>query len=84
MAKREYIGEKFGRLTVLEEAEKQGSNRMFLCRCDCGKEKNCKGNTFNGQKNKKLWLYNEERFVRTKIWYAYGYKVNGRICTWRL
>lgn len=43
MAKRAYIGEKFGRLTVLKEVEKQGYNRMFLCRCDCGKEKIVRG-----------------------------------------
>ena len=50
MAKREYIGEKFGRWTVLKEAEKQGSNRMFLCRCDCGEEKIVRGTHVTARK----------------------------------
>lgn len=29
-------GDRFGRLTVIEEAEQRGKIRMFLCRCDCG------------------------------------------------
>ena len=37
------IGEKFDRWTVLEEAQRAKSykcgHKMFLCRCDCGKEK---------------------------------------------
>jgi hypothetical protein len=32
------IGEKFGRLTILEEAEQKGSCRYVRCRCDCGRE----------------------------------------------
>ena len=32
------IGERFGRLTVLGEAERRGSNRYVHCRCDCGNE----------------------------------------------
>lgn len=29
-------GEKFGRLTVIEEVKQRGKRRMFLCLCDCG------------------------------------------------
>lgn len=29
-------GKRFGRLTVLEEAEQLGTKRRWLCRCDCG------------------------------------------------
>lgn len=33
------IGKKFGRLTVIADTqEKQGTAKMWLCRCDCGKE----------------------------------------------
>lgn len=31
-------GMKFGKLTVLEPAEKKGSRTCWLCRCDCGNE----------------------------------------------
>lgn len=39
----EYIGKKFGKLTVLKEVEKQGNNRMFLCECECGNLKTVRG-----------------------------------------
>lgn len=33
------IGKKFGRLTVIADTqEKQGTAKMWLCRCECGKE----------------------------------------------
>lgn len=33
---KQYIGKKYGKLTVVSEVEKQGNNRRFFCRCDCG------------------------------------------------
>ena len=30
------IGQRFGRLTVLEEAERKGEKSRWLCKCDCG------------------------------------------------
>ena len=32
------IGQRFGRLTVVERAENKGKQTRYLCRCDCGKE----------------------------------------------
>lgn len=31
-------GQKFGKLTVIKPAAKRGSNRYWLCQCDCGSE----------------------------------------------
>lgn len=36
------IGQRFGRLTVIEEAPNQGRYTQWKCLCDCGKEKICK------------------------------------------
>lgn len=36
-------GAKFGRLTVIKGVGKKGSNRYFLCVCDCGVEKEVRG-----------------------------------------
>lgn len=33
------IGEKFGRLAVIAEAEKRGGRRHMVCECDCGNRK---------------------------------------------
>ena len=30
------VGQIFGRLTVIEEIEKKGSHRYYLCKCSCG------------------------------------------------
>lgn len=32
-------GERFGRLTAIERAESRNGKSMWLCKCDCGKEK---------------------------------------------
>jgi hypothetical protein len=32
------IGERYGRLTVIQEAAKRKGLKYYLCRCDCGKE----------------------------------------------
>lgn len=41
---KELVGKKFGRLTIMEQVEKQKNKHnqptiSFLCKCDCGKEK---------------------------------------------
>lgn len=32
------IGQRFGRLVVVEQAENKGPHKRWLCRCDCGNE----------------------------------------------
>lgn len=42
--KENLIGQKFGLLTVIKEAERSKDNRVqWLCKCDCGKEKTVRG-----------------------------------------
>lgn len=47
------IGQRFGRLVVLERAEdevdkKSGKHKTrWLCQCDCGNKKNCKRSIIN-------------------------------------
>ena len=38
-AKLNLIGEKYGRLTVIEKAPNKGKRTQWKCLCDCGKEK---------------------------------------------
>lgn len=51
MAKLKYIiGQKFGRLTVIEIASKSAKNTTYLCKCDCGKTiKVLRFNLINGK-----------------------------------
>ena len=39
MKAKDLLGQKFGRLTVIKEAENKGKHRMWICKCECGKEK---------------------------------------------
>ena len=37
MANRQFLNQKFGRLTVIEKTDKkQGNNCIYKCKCDCG------------------------------------------------
>src|SRR5689334_261238 len=37
MRKLDLLGKRFGRLTVIARAPRQGEKNRWLCRCDCGK-----------------------------------------------
>jgi len=39
MLKEIKVGEKFGRLTIVEKLKPENNGRMVLCKCDCGNEK---------------------------------------------
>lgn len=34
-----FIGKKFGRLTVISFYKKEGKKKFYVCKCECGKEK---------------------------------------------
>lgn len=36
MSRESFVGKKFGRLTILTDAEDRGKHRFVLCKCDCG------------------------------------------------
>lgn len=43
------VGDRFGNLVVIDTAPPAHSERVFLCKCDCGKEKEAKAsNLFHG------------------------------------
>ena len=48
------VGEKFGRLTVIEYFGPHKKNRtpMYLCKCDCGKNKTVRGYNLTGNRTK--------------------------------
>lgn len=53
MGKRiDLTGQRFGKLTVLKKADRKGKNSYWICRCDCGVEKEiCATALRNGQKS---------------------------------
>lgn len=38
-----YIGEKFGRLTIIDGPIRKGKQTYYLCKCECGNEKEIRG-----------------------------------------
>lgn len=58
------VGERFGRWTVLERAEKpinsRSSSAFWKCRCDCGTEKIISGNVLRQGKSKSCGCLNKE------------------------
>jgi hypothetical protein len=60
----EYVGKKFGRLTILKEgsAIKYGKTTMrkVLCKCDCGTEKEVDFNSIKGGKSTSCGCFSKE------------------------
>lgn len=66
---RELVGQRFGRLTVLGEAERyrpntRGSLRRWLCRCDCGAERVVFQNALTSGVTVSCGCYNKEAVIR--------------------
>lgn len=56
-------GRKFGRLTVAKRAENKGTHAMWLCKCDCGKEKIVSGSDLLSEKTKSCGCYHKEKVI---------------------
>jgi len=62
------IGEKFGRLTVLERVDVENSHIYYLCECDCGKKKVvAKSSLINGDSKSCGCLNRELTINRNKL-----------------
>lgn len=53
-------GERFGRLTVIRESDKQYGHRYILCQCDCGKQKTINLNSLVKGTSKSCGCYRSE------------------------
>ena len=57
-------GDRFGRLTVIEEEPRKKKSRYFLCRCDCGKEVSTKLIWLTTGQSKSCGCLRKERFLK--------------------
>jgi len=55
-----YIGQKFGRLTVIQQIDNKWGHLRWLCRCDCGKEKIIYGHNLNNNRTKSCGCLQKE------------------------
>ena len=62
--KKDLTGLRFGRLSVLEEAPKRGKRRYWLCRCDCGRNKEVCGEKLVSGNTISCGCYNQERITK--------------------
>lgn len=63
---RDLKGQKFGRLTVLEFAERRNGHTYWLCRCSCGKEITVAGISLTKKKHSTVscGCYNREKTIQ--------------------
>lgn len=59
------IGEKFNRLTVLSFIDIRNRHEYYLCRCDCGKERQIQKNSIVKGYTKSCGCYNKEVVSKT-------------------
>lgn len=57
------IGEKYGRLLVIEEAERKNGKRAFLCQCDCGNQKIINMNDLRSGKTQSCGCLRKEKLA---------------------
>lgn len=50
------LGQKFGRLKVIEKMPSKDSRSMWRCICDCGNEKVVSGRNLKKRTYKVLWM----------------------------
>lgn len=80
MKKIEMIGKKFGKLTVIEELQKNKNGHIkFLCECECGNKKEVFGTHLRENKIVSCGCKNKVKGVNGDIWYQItSRKVNKR------
>ena len=82
-------GKKYGRLFVIKRTENKNKRTMWLCKCDCGKEKIVGANELKSGTTKSCGCYNLEKLSdRAKhkmcdsriysIWKCMKYRCNGK------
>ena len=61
------VGQRFGRLLVLEDLGKIKNTKRYYyrCKCDCGKEKNIASDGLKSGRSKSCGCYNRERVIET-------------------
>lgn len=64
--KTDIIGQKFARWTVLKEVKERNGERYYLCRCDCGTEKEVRRNSLVTGNSKSCGCLRKERMKETQ------------------
>lgn len=62
----DFTGKRVGFLTVICEQEKQNKHRVWLCRCDCGKEKLVRSDHLKDGRVVSCGCYRNRRATETK------------------
>lgn len=79
------IGEKFNRLFVISISGKRLYNKIYLCKCDCGKEVNVEGNKIKSGHTKSCGCLQKEIMssIKTKHGLLKGGKNNKIFSMWQ-
>ena len=69
-------GQRFGRLTVLNRAPNHGKVVMWHCKCDCGVEKDVRGNLLRSGKTQSCGCFHKEQLAERSTPDLIGQKFN--------
>ena len=72
-----YPGQRFGRLTVIREADRKYGHRYILCRCDCGNEKSINLNSLIKGMSNSCGCYRREFIANRNYKHGFAYRENG-------
>lgn len=64
--KKIHIGQRFGRLVILEMLPSQGGKTIYKCKCDCGKETTARSANLNNGKTSSCGCYRNEMVSAAK------------------
>jgi hypothetical protein len=72
-------GQLFGRLVVVERAERKGRNARWLCRCECGKTLIVYGNNLHSGRTRSCGCLHREKTAQrfSKLLTSHGYARRG-------
>lgn len=80
--KLDLTGQRFGRFTVVRPVEKRNGLTMWLCRCDCGKEKEIRTTHLRNGRSKSCCCYAEETLRNRSDFYPKELRVKRLYRIW--
>lgn len=70
-------GQRFGKLTVIREAERQYGHRYILCQCDCGNQKTINLNSLIHGASNSCGCFRKEFIANKNFKHGFAYRENG-------
>jgi hypothetical protein len=78
---KDLTGQRFGRFLVIKQLDKRKNKQiMWLCKCDCGKEKEVRGNILRRGQSKSCGCFQRERASEANLKDLTGHRFGKLVC----